>query len=456
MKDHEAAPSSDAEALLRRWIGLDPLTIGKSAIRRAVRARMVSLAVDDVATYVRRVEVDSGERDRLVEEVVVPESWFFRDVQVYEQVRRFVAARIAGTQRGERVRILSAPCAAGEEPYSIAMSLLEAGHSPTIFRIDAIDVSHVALAKALAGRFSPNAFRNADSTYRDRWFSVDSRGAVIDESVRKCVNFNWANILEPARLEETLGAGRGSFDIVFCRNLLIYLTPVARTAVGRTIDRLLHPDGIVVVGAAEPAILGSSWTAWSPDSTFVLRRSSAAVTAPGMPAARGGRPRSAEPGPEPSPTGPLERATGIPTPLPIAEPHRLDSVPIDSGSDDARCPAQRSPAEMPAMTTLDGVMSAANALANERRFNEAIAVCEAYQATTRPDPELFFMMGMIHQTNGSHQRAEECFQRVLYLDAGHEEALLALSLLADERGARDLAEQYRQSARRALERKASP
>lgn len=452
MTDHEAAPSPDAKALLRRWIGLDPLTIGESAIRRAVRARMVSLAVDDVATYVRLVELDSGERDRLVEEVVVAESWFFRDVQVYEQVRRFAAGRIAGTRRGEPIRILSAPCAAGEEPYSIAMALLEEGHPPTTFRIDAIDVSRVALAKALAGRFSPNAFRNADNAYRDRWFSVDRRGAVIDERVRKCVNFTWANILEPARLEETLGAGRGSFDIVFCRNLLIYLTPGARLAVERTIDRLLHPEGIVVVGAAEPAILGGSWTAWSPDSTFVLRRSSAAAP---VPAVRGTRPRSAESGPARFPTGPLERATVIPTPPPIAEPHRLDPVPTDAGSE-ARCPAQPSPADTPAMTTLDGVMSAANALANERRFNEAIAVCEAYQATMRPDPALFFMMGMIHQTNGSHQRAEDCFQRVLYLDAGHEEALLALSFLADERGAGDLAEQYRQSARRALERKASP
>lgn len=454
MKEHGTVPPAEAEALLRRWMGLDPHTIGESAIRRAVRVRMLSLALEDLAAYVRLVEADPAERDRLVEEVVVAESWFFRDVQVYELVRRHAASRIGDGKHGGTMRILSAPCAAGEEPYSIAMALLDAGHPSGSFRIDAIDISRVSLAKAIVGRYSPNAFRNADSAYRDRWFRIDQRGAILDDSVKACVNFAWANILEPALLEETLGVGRGTYDIVFCRNLLIYLTPDARLAVARTIDRLLKPDGIVVVGAAEPAILGNGWTACSPASTFVMRRSTAAdASAPDR--IRGVPPRRLEGvSPAPSALSPVSRPSptlpgSVPPPQTADFPPAIDPPPTGSVP-----PASRS-SDPPPPTTVDAVIQTANTLANERRFNDAIAVCEAYLAGARPNAELFFMMGMIHQTSGRHDRAEDCFHRALYLDAGHEEASLALSLLAEERGDRDLADKYRRSARRIIERKTS-
>lgn len=147
MNEPSALSSTAAEELLRRWIGLDPHSIGEAAIRRAVRLRMLSMGIDDVQTFIRLVETDRTQRDRLVEEVVVAESWFFRDHQVYDHLRRFVAARITA-RPGDPVRILSAPCAAGEEPYSIAMSLLDAGLQPEQFRIDAIDISRVALKRA--------------------------------------------------------------------------------------------------------------------------------------------------------------------------------------------------------------------------------------------------------------------------------------------------------------------
>jgi chemotaxis protein methyltransferase WspC len=95
MNQTPALPSTAAEEVLRRWIGLDPHSIGEAAIRRAVRLRMLSLGLDDIQAFVRLVDTDRTERDRLVEEVVVAESWFFRDQQVYDHLRRFVSARIA-------------------------------------------------------------------------------------------------------------------------------------------------------------------------------------------------------------------------------------------------------------------------------------------------------------------------------------------------------------------------
>ncbi len=453
-------PTAAAEEMLRRWIGLDPNTIGAAAIRRAVRLRMLAVEIDDLAAYLRRLESDVGERDRLVEEVVVAESWFFRDPQVYEQLRRFAVARLSGTSPDTSLRILSVPCAAGEEPYSIAMTLLDLGYGPDRFRIDAIDVSRVALSKARAGRYSPNAFRNADTAYRDRWFHSEKGVAVIDESVQRCVRFAWANVLDERLLDEALGVWRSSYDVVFCRNLLIYLTSDARQAVERAIGLLLKPDGMVVVGAAEPAILRDGWVPCAAGSTFTLRRATRspgavgrsfgaapgpAVEAPKPPA---GRPLPAAIGRGADPPGkgaPPEVATAAPAPAPApAPPPEAPVVDVaEAAPGDTAAPPR----------TLREVIAAANTLANARRFSEAIALCEGYQQSGPPAAELFFLTGMLHQSLGRADLAEDCFHKTLYLDAAHEEALLALSLLATGRGDHRRAEQFRDSARRVLERK---
>jgi len=459
MNQTPALPSTAAEEVLRRWIGLDPHSIGEAAIRRAVRLRMLSLGLDDIQAFFRLVETDRTERDRLVEEVVVAESWFFRDQQVYDHLRRFVAARI-GARPGDPVRILSAPCAAGEEPYSIAMALLDSGLHPEQFRIDAIDVSRVALSKAQTARYSPNAFRNADSSFRERWFRMDGGSAVLDEAVSRCIRFAWANILEESFVSEALDSGRAPYDVVFCRNLLIYLTPDARAAVERSIDRLLKPDGIVVLGAAEPAILQGNWGADSSGSTFTLRRGGSGNTSrwPSLAAGPTTAPRRPRPPKAASrvhqPKAAVRSASRHPTPTtPITPPPLSSLVGKGHTSPQAPVPPPNEAATGPRPQNVSQTLAEVNALANARRFKEAIALCESAQKDLGPSAELYFIAGIMHQTSGSLTVAEDCFHKTLYLDGTHDEALLALSLLAEQRGDRGQAEQYRRSALRVVERK---
>ena len=140
------------QTLLRDWIGLDASTVGTAAIERAMRERMQATGTTDAAAYVRLVREDTSQRDLLVEEVVVAESWFFRDRQVFDFLADFAVTRAALPGRGP-VRILCAPAAAGEEPYSVAMALLQVGLTADQFEIDAIDISRRALARAAAGRY---------------------------------------------------------------------------------------------------------------------------------------------------------------------------------------------------------------------------------------------------------------------------------------------------------------
>ena len=405
----------DIEAVLRDWIGLDVATVGRAALERAVRQRMERLAVTDSAAYARLVRGETAERDELVEEVIVAESWFFRDRQVFEFVADFAATRAAIPGRSP-VRILCGPAAGGEEPYSMAMALFEAGLAAEQFTIDAIDISRRALERAAAGRYSANAFRNADVSFRDRWFTLSGSHAEISSRIRNQVRLEWANILDPA-----LAAHRPRYDVVFCRNLLIYLTDEARRQVERQLDRLLAADGLLVLGAAEPPIMKGDWLPAGTASVFALRRGVHAVARP-----------AASPRPLPRPRAVPRRRAATASTVPSEAPP---------------------PAAEPPTPSLEEVLAEAGRLANAGRFTDAIEYCERHRGSLPPAAELFFLMGMLHQSAGDPDRAEGCFHKTLYLDADHEEAHLALALVARRRGDLSMAEKYRQSAARAVARK---
>ena len=416
---------NDVESLLREWIGLDAATVGQAALQRAVTSRMQAAGIDDPTVFARLVRNDTAARDGLVEEVIVAESWFFRERQVFDFMADFAVTRAALPGRAP-VRILSAPAAAGEEPYSVAMALLEAGLTPNQFTIDAIDISRRALERAAAARYSANAFRNADLTFRDRWFTADGGQSVLAEEVRKLVRLEWANILDPG-----FAAGRPPYDIIFCRNLLIYLSPQARQMVERQLDRLLAGDGLLFLGAAEPPIMTGDWIPAGTASLFALRR--------GVHAARKG---VASGGLATRPLQPVRPAT------PPRRPAARVVAPTTRKA--ASTPA---PALEPATIELEEVLAEAGRLANAGRFAEAIDYCQRQRSSLPPAPELFFLMGMLRQSAGDLARAEGCFHKTLYLDAANEEALLALALSALQRGDKAMAEKYRQSAARAAARK---
>jgi chemotaxis protein methyltransferase WspC len=196
--------------------------------------------------------------------------------------------------------------------------------------------------------------------------------------------------------------------------------------VERTLDRLLRPDGILVLGAAEPPILKGDWIPAGAASLFALRRGVHLPPAP-------------------------------PPPEPPVRPPRASLRPTqESRGPTASAMPTTPPAPAAATPTLAELLEQAGALANARRHLEALELCARHRVALPPAPELFFLMGMLHQSLGDLDRAEGCLHKTLYLDASHEEALLSLALLARQRGDTRMAETYRQSAARVLARKAAP
>ena len=336
-----------------------------------------------------------------------------------------------GEPSREPLRALSLACAGGEEPYSIAIALRDAGLPARRFRIDAVNVSARRLAVARQGIYSANAFRGCELGGRAPFFREHAQGFEVNPAIRATVRFLQASALGPE-------AARGlpPYDVLFCRNLLIYLDAPARRSVLAAIDRLLAADGVLFIGHADRLeMIGepSRFAAVGEPGCFAYRKAAAPATGE---AARAPNRRS--PGINPiSPRSQRALGAGLLTP-PWGRPKvsRVEAIPL------GRSLALPGPSQPPAF------LEQASELANRGRHAEAIAACEQHIRLKGPGASVYYLMGMICQAAGDRRRAEECFHKTVYLDPNHDEALLALSLLAERRGDRGTAAGFRRRARR--------
>ncbi len=417
------------ESLLTSRIGLDPVSVGPQLIARAARQRMRELGLVDLGAYERWVRDSEPELQALIEEVVVSESWFFRDERPFQWFRDYVRARWMADVGRAQLRVLSVPCAGGEEPYSIAMALKDLGLPTRRFQIDAVDISAQRLAMAHRGVYSANAFRGSDLNFRARYFRDHPQGYELDSSVRSTVRFFQASVLDPQLL-----AGFAPYDVIFCRNLLIYLGAAARRCVLAAIDRLLAADGRLLIGHADRLdITGVTprFNAVGDPACFVYRRR-----------AEGDGPLPRH-GPEPLPPASLPADMTATFPPLIVSPPAADLVitTMPLGPMTTATPPSSVAIERP-------LLEQAAELANLGHFDDAIAACDHHLRRKGVSAPAYYLMGMIHQAAGNRQRAEECFHKTVYLDPVHDEALLALALLAERRGDHDAALAFRRRGER--------
>jgi chemotaxis protein methyltransferase WspC len=420
------------ERLLADRIGLDPVSVGSQLILRAARQRMKKLALDDMAVYELRVRQSESELQELIEEVVVSESWFFRDERPYHWFRDYIRGRWLDDVQRPPLRILSLPCAGGEEPYSIAMTLRDLGLPAHRYHIDAVDVSAHRLAIARRGVYSSNAFRGVDLGIRARHFREHPQGYELDSSIRSTVRFLQASVLDPHLLKDS-----PPYDVVFCRNLLIYLDVSARVYVAAAIERLLAADGVLFIGHADRLDVSGvepKFTGVGEPACFVYRRrvhDNAALPQSVLPL---GPPR-----PKPGLIAIASASSGTHVVPPLGatgstgRPDQSGEVPI------ASCQANELP-----------LLDQAAALANQGRFDDAAAACERHIRLKGFSPPAYYLMGTIYQAAGYRERAEECFHKTVYLDPLHDEAFLALALSAECRGDHEAASNFRRRAKRSV------
>src|SRR3954468_10095421 len=192
--------SSDARffAFLKDRIGLDVASVGEAIIERAVRQRCTHSKARDHDDYWQTLLVSADEQQALIEAVIVPETWFFRYPESFATLGNLAKARLAQLNGVRALRILSLPCSTGEEPYSIAMAMFDAGLRGPQFSVEAVDISPLSIQRARQGVYGKNSFRGDQLGYRERFFTASEEGYRLDERVRDQVRFQSGNLLDPA------------------------------------------------------------------------------------------------------------------------------------------------------------------------------------------------------------------------------------------------------------------
>ena len=410
--------------LLKQTIGLNVSSVGASNFERAVRHRMKALEIADVHAYGLKLR-HADELRELIDEVIVPETWFFRNPASFTALQEFAVEWRAGRASGRKLMVLSMPCSTGEEPYTIAMAMDQAGLQPNEYQIDAFDISQRLLTKAKRGVYGRNSFRNKENEFRDRYFDLVGGIYVLNDKMRNAVNFQQGNLLD-----KYFGVGGQRYDVIFCRNLLIYFDRDTQNTAMQKFHGLLADDGLMLLGHAEtPDFLRGNFARSEYVRSFSYRKvlggtkpvkartQFAAVTPP--PAALK----------KPAPMSP--RAKPRMEFLETVELKRADQLPQTDAA----------------------VLRDAARLANRGELREAGTLCENYLRQHPTSAQAYYLLGLVREAEGKHQLVGELFKKAVYLDPNHYEAMIHLALHLVRYGDADSAKNLQQRAHRVLSRK---
>ena len=205
----------------------------------------------DGESYLWELEYEppNAELAALARELTVGETYFFRNNEQFRALAEVVLPdRMRMRSEHKELRLLSAGCSSGEEAYSMAMVAQETIADPAWkVSVRAVDLNPNALEKALRGRYSPWALREVSAEMRAKRFRADGRDATLDDAIRAMVTFEQANLAS----ENPSLWQPAAYDVIFCRNALMYFEPDQMRAVIERIARSLAPGGFLFLGHAE-------------------------------------------------------------------------------------------------------------------------------------------------------------------------------------------------------------
>lgn len=380
-----------------------------------VRRRLAALRLADVETYVGLLDDPlAGPREwrRLEGEITVGETYFLRYVEQFAALRATILPElIARNAETRRLRIWSAGCATGAEPYSVAILVAELlGDRIADWRITILgtDINEAALEAARAASFGAWALRSLSAEQRTAWFTPEDRSWRLRPRFRSLVRFQHGNLLDLLGADAPLDLT--DFDLILCRNVLIYFHPDTMNAVVAALADRLEPEGWLLVGHAEPnpGFEAHVRTVSLPGATAYRRRSD-------------DDPAPAEP---PEAWAPAVFAPPLPAPAPTPAPTR----PAPSR------PATRQAAPVSPAAPATADIPEIRALADLGRFPEAAEACARALASNPADPAAHFYLGLVTQAQGQLDQAEDALRRAVYLDGGFLMAQYHLGLVRLEQG----------------------
>ena len=359
-------------------------------LARIVQSRLSETGIEDCSAYIDHL--GGEEMDLLVAELTIGETYFFRHKEQFDAFRDVVLPDLLERNQDTRqLRIWSAGCATGPEPYSLAI-LLKREFGPRLagwqVSIVGTDINQKFLNRAREGRYDEWAFRTMPEDILRDCFDKSGRQWVIKPEYKRIVSFQHHNLIKnrfPSVIDNIAG-----FDIIICRNVIIYFSRETIETLIPCFRDSLNDGGWLVMGHAEP--------------NMELFRNFRTVTCPGAILYQKADIAAVEHRPAPQSTPPIQRtAARIPTRKPVASrPVSRPSAPLPPA---AKSAAGRS-------TSLD----TARALADSGRWQESIDATNSLLATTPLDPAIHFFRALVLEQMGNPEECEKALRRAIYLD----------------------------------------
>ncbi len=225
----------------RDLTGMDLNSYKDQQMERRVLQFMSRANCSDYHTYWKLLETDNKEKMRFLNYLTINTTSFFRDQSVYNNIRDKVIPEVLERKKG-KIKIWSAGCSIGAEPYSLAILMAEA--APGKYSINATDLDEQALQKAREGRFNYNQLENISAKLRGKYFNkIDDKLYEVSPDLKKVVTFKKQNLLE-----DSFEKG---FDMILCRNVFIYFKQDTQNKLMSKFIDSLTPLGFFVIGSSE-------------------------------------------------------------------------------------------------------------------------------------------------------------------------------------------------------------
>ncbi len=423
---------------VKKWLidhaGIEPGLLERAWLDRLIAERIHTLRVSDEHEYCSILDAKPQERQWIVEQISVNETWFFRYPESFRLLLEHLRTLRAQRENSPHLSILSVACATGEEPYSIAMAAMESGWQPGQMIIHALDRNEHSLEIARRASYPCRTMHDDTPTWAAHWLIRRQDQYHVDPQIARLVNFL------PGDAQGLLPAGLLShYDVVFCRNLMIYLNQQARE---KLIERLAHwliPDGMLFVGHAERLeILNPHFCCVNKPHTFAMRALAPKTDCPqSLVPTTPFRLNGSAAEPESTTTTGSVRHQDEEVSQSFASPSCHGSA-----ADRAAIPAVRSGKSIGAPQRGTTLTEARN-LADSGHLQEALHIVEQASASEKPRADSLNLLGSIHLGLGNLSEARRALIKSLYLDPYQEECLLQLAALYGQLGNEELATRYR-------------
>ncbi len=414
---------SSLSELLAQRTGLNFPKERWSDLERGMSAAARASGENNVQAYVRRLlsaGLTQHQTEILASHLTVGETYFFRDGKSFELLEQYALPALIHSRRdaGRRLRIWSAGCCTGEEPYSIAMLLdrLLPDHEQWDITLLATDINPQFLRKGADGVYGDWSFRDTPAWIKERYFKKVRQGYFeIHPRIKKRVTFSYLNLADD--VYPSLSNNTHAMDLILCRNVLMYFAAAQAAKIAGKLHRALVDDGGLLVSPAEASntLLAQFAPAYFFSDAAIYRKAAPRETTPA--------------------------AEAIPFFFP----------PPETQQPDTPAPTIKPPVPPP-----DGAAAlcvTARLCAGQGRLAEAAGWCEQAIAANRLNPQSHYLLATIRQELGQADAAEQSLKRALYLDPDFVLAYFTLGNLRRSQGRREEAGRYFGNALALLQRR---